>query len=113
MRWLTLGLCVSLAGCSSIFDEIDQQVIAAPQLPNVAASIKTVAAQYHLAQPLEFAGPIEAAPVSLVPWIVCLRSATAPKETYALFYKADAYVSSRISTIADRCDGQAYSSLPK
>jgi len=106
-----LGLCIALAGCSS-FDELENDPKPPPAISKAAPVIKTVAGQYHLTGALEIAGPIEAPASSLVPWVICLRSAAAPQATYAIFFKADTYVSSRMSTIADRCDGQTYQALP-
>jgi hypothetical protein len=111
---LSVLMATWLTGCSSVIEQIPQEgPTPAPNISEALASIKTVAGQYHVANPLEFSGPIEAGIESLVPWIICLRSAAVPGQTYALFYdKDDKYVSSRISTLADRCDGEAYSSLP-
>jgi hypothetical protein len=106
-----LGFCIALAGCSS-FDELENDPKPPPAISKAAANIKTVAGQYHLTGSLEIAGPIEAPVSSLIPWVICLRSAAAPQATYALFYKADTYLTSRMSTIADRCDGQTYQFLP-
>jgi hypothetical protein len=111
---LSVLIATSLTDCSSVIEQIPQEgPTSAPNISEALASIRTVAGQYHVASPLEFSGPIEAGVESLVPWIICLRSAAVPNETYALFYdKDDKYVSSRISTLADRCDGEAYGPLP-
>ncbi len=79
-----LGLCIALAACSS-FDELENDPKPPPAISKAAANIKTVAGQYHLTGTLEIAGPIEAPASSLIPWIICLRSATASQATYALF----------------------------
>jgi hypothetical protein len=107
-------MTIWLAGCSSVIEQISQDGSAsAPNVSKDLESIRKVASEYHLANPLEFSGPIGAGVESLVPWIICLRSAAVPGVTYAIFYgKDDKYASSRISTLADRCDGQAYGPLP-
>jgi hypothetical protein len=84
----------------------------APNSASAAATIRTVATQYHLTGQLEVAGPIEAPIASTPRWVICLKSASERRFTVALFFKAETYVSSRQATIGDRCDGQAYQSLP-
>jgi hypothetical protein len=84
----------------------------APNILKAIPAIKFTAGQYHLTGQLEIAGPIEAPAASLIPWVICLKSASEPRFTVALFYKADTLVSSREATIGDRCDSQAYQPLP-
>ena len=108
MRLVIVGLCgASVAACSAIHD-MPEEAKPAPDVQKAIPSIKVVAGQYHLTGQLEIAGPIEAPIVSTPPWVICLRSAASPRQTYALFYTADTYVSSRMSTIGDRCDSQTY-----
>ncbi|WMT72534.1 hypothetical protein [Bradyrhizobium sp. Ash2021] len=111
-RSAIMVLCAVLGACSSI-NEAAKEPVPAPDASKAVPIIKTVAGQYHLTGQLEIAGPIEAPIASSIPWVICLRSASAPRQTYALFYKKDEYVSSRISTIGDRCDSQVYEPLPK
>lgn len=108
MRLVIVGLCgASVAACSAIHD-MPEEAKPAPDVQKAISNIKAVAGQYHLTGQLEIAGPIEAPIVSTPPWVICLRSAATPRQTYALFYTADTYVSSRMSTIGDRCDSQTY-----
>ena len=110
---MTIGLCIVLAGCSSIGEAAPElETEPAPEISKAAKNIKTVAGQYHLTEPLEIAGPIEAPASSMTPWIICLRSAAEARFTVALFYKADTFVSPRIATMGDHCDGQTYRPLP-
>jgi hypothetical protein len=106
------GICgTAMTGCSD-FKDLPDEPKTAPDIQKASANLKTVAGQYQLSGQLEIAGPIEAPAVSTPPWIICLKSASQPRFTVALFYKADVFVSSRESTIADRCDGQIYRPLP-
>jgi hypothetical protein len=110
-RLVTVGFCVALAGCSGAHD-MPVEPTPAPNIPKAIPVVKFVASQYHLTGQLEIAGPIEAHAASLTPWVICLKSASEPRFTVALFYKADTLVSSRMATIGDRCNSQAYESLP-
>ena len=101
---VTLGFL--LAGCSSLLEEVEQ--VPAPDVAKAMSAIKNVAGQYHLTGELQIAGPIKAPAVSLDPWVICLRSPSESRFTIAIFYKADALVSSREATVADHCDGQPY-----
>jgi hypothetical protein len=108
---LAIVFCLAFAGCSGMHDMPDEPK-PSPDVQKAVPNIKTVAGQYHLTGPLEIAGPIEAPIVSTPPWIICLKSASQPRFTVALFYKGDSYVSARTATIGDRCDSQTYRPLP-
>ncbi len=108
--WMVIGVVFTLAGCSSLLEEVEQ--VPAPDIAKAISAIKAVAGQYHLTGGLQIAGPIKAPEVSLVPWVICLRSPSESRFTIAIFYKADTLVSSREATIADRCDSQAYQPMP-
>jgi hypothetical protein len=110
MRCLIVGLALTLAGCSSVIDAVEQEP--SPDITKAKLNIITIASEYHLPGQLQIAGPIEAPPVSLTPWVICLRGTSEARFTVALFYKGDTYVSSRESTIADGCDSQNYQPLP-
>jgi hypothetical protein len=112
VRLVIAGLCsASVASCFGMHD-LPEESKSAPDVRKAVPNIKVVAGQYHLTGQLEIAGPIEAPVASTPPWIICLKSNVTPRQTYALFYRADIYVSSRISTIGDRCDSQAYQPIP-
>jgi hypothetical protein len=106
-----LAFCLASAACSGMHD-MPEEPNPAPDVKKAIPSVKAVATQYHLTGQLEIAGPIEAPIMSSIPWVICLRAASAPHQTYALFFKADTYVSSRMSTIGARCDTQSYQPLP-
>jgi hypothetical protein len=109
--WMTTSLVFMLGGCSSLLEEVEQAP--APDIAKAISDIKTVAGQYHLTGELQIAGPIKAPAVSLVPWVICLRSRSESRFTVAIFYKADTLVSSREATVADRCDSQSYQPIQK
>jgi hypothetical protein len=107
----TLTCCLTSAACSGMHD-MPQEPKPAPDVQKAIPAIKIVAGQYHLTGELKIAGPIEAPIVSLTPWVICLKSASESRFTVALFYKADAIVSTREATLGDRCDSQVYRPLP-
>ncbi|RJF70770.1 hypothetical protein [Rhodopseudomonas palustris] len=111
MRTLTIILSsIMLGACSGILEGIPEPAAEAPTIKSATADIKRVAAEAKLPDPLEVAGPIEAKPATVAPWIVCVRSSTqAPaNQTYALFYRDIKLISSRPAAIVDRCDTQAF-----
>ena len=96
-------LCVLLAGCSSDVERFPQNLPPAPSLSTAAAVLKTVAAEAHLAEPVEVSDPIRANPISSSPWLICLRSGKSEQSkrlTYSAFF-TDKYVSSRYSAMVD------------
>jgi hypothetical protein len=111
MKWSAIGLCVTLAACSPV-PRLPPETVPPPSLAKATANIRTVAGQYHLTGQLEVAGPIEAPIVSTPPWVICLKSASQPRFSVALYYKADIYVSSHEATLGDHCDSQAFQALP-
>ncbi|MCD0422646.1 MAG: hypothetical protein QM576_00940 [Rhodopseudomonas sp.] len=105
--------CLALAGCSSILDALPDGGEKAPKAAVMSVDLKKVGEETKLPQPWQIAGPIEADPVTVTPWIVCLRS-NAPdqaRQTYALFYKGGKLQSYRFAAIVDRCDQQSFRSF--
>lgn len=109
-RWLVI--CLGLTACSSI-ETAPQDPGPPPDFVKVKPFLTGVASEYHILEGLEVAGPIRANSASSIPWIMCLRSASTPRKTYAAFFNGDKYVQSRMSLIADRCDGESYRPFPK
>src|SRR5712672_3442730 len=106
-------LCFLLASCSSVVAAPDENLPAAPYLSAVAVDLKKVAAEAHLAEPVEVSEPIRANPISSSPWLICLRSGKSEESkrlTYSAFF-TDKYVSSRYSAIIDHCEEQVYHPL--
>ena len=116
MRLSVLPLCFLLAACSSLTEDVPAATINPPDPSKVTASLRAVAVQAKLAEPVEISGPVAANPISAVPWIICLRSGTteeSKRHTYSAFFKNDEYVSSRMSVVVDHCETQAFSALGK
>ena len=109
-RWLVI--CLGLTACSSI-ETAPLDPGPPPDFLKVKPLLMRVASEYRIVEGLEFSGPIRAAAPSSIPWIMCLRSASAPRKTYAAFFKGDEYIRSRMSVIEDRCDGESYRPFPK
>ncbi|MFK4381358.1 hypothetical protein ACVWYQ_002512 [Bradyrhizobium sp. USDA 3397] len=88
----------------------------APEPSKVMGSLKKVAAEAQLKEPVEFSEPIRAHPISSVPWIICLRSGAtelSKRRPYAVLFEGNRYVEARLSVIVDRCEGQSFAALPK
>jgi hypothetical protein len=109
-RWL--AICLGLTACSSI-ETAPLDPGPPPDFVTVKRSLTRVASEYHIVEGLEVAGPIRANAPSSIPWIMCLRSASTPRKTYAAFFKGDEYIRSRMSVIEDRCDSESYRPFPK
>ncbi len=102
-------LGVLLAGCSSV-KSFPENLPPAPNLSAIASELKKVAAEAHLAEPVEVSDPIRAPAISLSPWLICLRSGKSDETkrlTYSAFF-TDKYVSSHYSAIVDHCSEQVY-----
>jgi hypothetical protein len=116
LRWPPAPLCFFLAACSSHPENLPTAVINPPDPSKVTAVLRTVAAAAKIGEPLEVSAPIQANPVSSIPWIICLRSGAteeSKRHTYSAFFKNNDYVSSRWSVIVDHCEAQVFSPLGK
>lgn len=114
MRTLTTILSsIALGACSGILEGIPEPAAEAPTIKSSLADIKRIAGEAKLPEPLEAAGPVEAKPTTVAPWIVCVRSTThsQAQQTYALFYRDLKLVSSRPAAIVDRCDTQTFARI--
>lgn len=88
----------------------------APEPSKVMNSLKKVAAEAKLAEPIEISEPVRAHPISSVPWIICLRSGAtelSKRRPYAVLFEGNRYVEARLSVIVDRCEGQPFVALPR
>jgi hypothetical protein len=86
MRMIAIVLgCAALAACSSV--EVASEPIPPPDMSKVMPAVRSFATQVHLAEPLEFSGPLEAPRNYFQRWMLCIRSAATPRKTYALFSK--------------------------
>ena len=116
LRLSILPLCFLLVACSSHQEDPPTAVINPPDPSKVTAVLRTVAAAAKIGEPLEVSAPIQANPVSSIPWIICLRSGAteeSKRHTYSAFFKNNDYVSSRWSVIVDHCEAQVFSPLGK
>jgi hypothetical protein len=105
--------CLAMAACSSFLEQLPEPADPAPTLASATAEIKRVAGEAKLLPPIEVAGPIEAKPTTVAPWIICVRSKSPEqsRQIYALFYREMKLVSSRMSAIVDRCEQQTFAPL--
>jgi hypothetical protein len=105
-------MCFLLAACSP--SRFMAQSDPGPDLSQIATSLKAAAASEKLQEPLEISSPIEANPISSIPWIVCIRSGAteeSEKQIYSVFYKANLYVAIRASAIVDDCEEQRFTAI--
>ena len=113
MRVQTALLCFALGACS-IFESGPP---AAPSNPPDAAAIATrvvaMAGDAKLPEPLEISSPRAVPPISPGDWIVCLKSSAPGTLRYAMFFKANDFVSARIAVRIDACDQDAYTPFVK
>jgi hypothetical protein len=110
MRVLGLLLCLVLADCSSVSENIAEDVVSPPDPFTALKGLKKAASEAHLAEPVEVSA---ANPISSSPWLICLRSGKSEESkrlTYSAFFKKD-YVSSQASALVDRCGEQVYHPL--
>ena len=111
MRMIAIVLgCAALAACSSV--EVANEPIPPPDMSKVMPALRSFATQVHLAEPLEFSGPLEAPRNYFQRWMLCIRSAATPRKTYALLFKKDEIETSHLSAVMDPCDSQTYGPLP-
>jgi hypothetical protein len=111
MRLITLVLaCAALAACASV--DVAKEPISPPDMSKLMPTLRGFGTQAHLAEPLEFSGPMEAPTNYLEHWMVCLRSAATPRKTYALLFQKDELKSSHMSATMDPCDSQIYGPVP-
>lgn len=102
-----------LLGACSVLEAVPEPALQSPIIKSATAEIKAVAKEAKLIDPLQVAGPFEADPMTVAPWIICVRS-TSPEQArlvYALFYRGTKLVSSRQSAIVDRCELQTFTPL--
>lgn len=114
MRMLAVLFCLTLAGCSSILEETTQKAELAPLISTSIPALKIAAAESKIHEPLEFAGPIPANPISSASWIICLRSGADDQSrrlVYSVFFQDGKRVSMHLSSIVDRCEAQVFTPL--
>jgi hypothetical protein len=114
MRALIIMASFGLAACSTHYD---QPLVTAPEPAKAIEGAKKAAAEEKLAGPLEISAVREAYPLGpggSGPYVLCIRgavSATGQRRTYAVFFKNNDYVETRMSVIIDHCEAEAFTPL--
>ena len=109
MRLRTYLLCLGLVGCATS----TPKTATLPTSAVLAAAIQTVFIEARLGGAPE----VSVIRSSFQPlpgdWVVCLRGNGPDRaQKYAIFFQNGQYLSSRIATVADQCDEQAYVPAP-
>ncbi len=114
MRLQAPLLCLSLAACSSVSENVISQDVARPPDEKVLEGMKVAVVESRFELPLEVSDLMRSNPNYTPRWMVCLRS-TKTEETKRLtrtvFFSDQGYVSSRYSAIMDGCASQSYHTL--
>jgi hypothetical protein len=112
MRFPAALLCCGLAACSS-FEGAALDPVKPPEAAAIAAWVKQTAKEAKLPDPLEVSSPSEAAMVSPGPWMVCMRSgAPDQRSRYAIFFKNNDFLGSRLAVRIDGCAEATFAPLP-
>jgi hypothetical protein len=112
MRVFVVLACFVLAACSS--SVYNPPPVSAPDPATATKVAKKASNEEKLMGTVEVSAVREAHPVSPGPYILCLRgaeSATAPRRTYAVFFKNNDYIGARMSVIIDSCETQPFTPL--
>ena len=100
-------------GCL-FFAIYDLPPVSAPDSEAATAAAKKASNEEKLMGSVEVSAVREAHPLGPGPYVLCLRgaeSATAPRRTYAVFFKNNDYVAARMSVMIDSCEAQAFTPL--
>ena len=103
--------CFVLTACSS--SVYNPPPVSAPDAEAANKAAKK-ASDEELVGSVEVSAVREAYSASPGPYILCLRgaeSATAPRRTYAVFFKNNDYVAARMSVMIDSCEAQPFTPL--
>ena len=112
MRLLAVLVSFVLSACSAVPAYVPPPTYAT-QLSKAREGAKFAANEEKLVGPVEISGVREAHPLGKGPYILCIRgdNSRAGVRTYAVFFKGNDYVSSRMSVILDSCETQTFTSL--
>jgi len=111
MRVFVVLACFVLAACSSVYN---LPPVIAPDQEAAAKAAKKASNEEKLVGSVEVSAVQEDHLVSPGPYILCIRGAvsgTAPLRTYAVFFKNNDDVGTRMSVIIDSCETQAFTPL--
>jgi hypothetical protein len=110
MRLFAVLACLVLGACSAVYD-LPQTY--APEPSKATEGAQRGANDEKLVGPVEVSAVRQAHPLGLGPYILCIRGTnpTVGTHTYAVFFKNNDYVSSRMSVMIDSCEAQAFIQL--
>ena len=112
MRVFVVLACFVLTACSS--SVYNPPPVSAPDAEAANKAAKKASNEEKLVGSVEVSAVREAYSASPGPYILCLRgaeSATAPRRTYAVFFKNNDYVAGRMSVMIDSCESQPFTPL--
>ena len=112
MRSSAVLVSMVLSACSTVPAYVPPPTYA-PELSKALTGAKKAANEEKLAGPVEISAVREAHPLGSGPYILCIRGANSftGMRTYAVFFKNNNYVSSRMSVMLDNCETQAFTPL--
>lgn len=109
MRWLLVLACLIFGGCSPTV--YDLPAVYAPE-PSIAMDGARVGAnEARLVGPVEVSATRESYPLEPGPYMLCIRginTVTPGTYTYAVFFKNNKYITTRMSVMIDKCDAETY-----
>jgi hypothetical protein len=107
MRLLVVLPCLVLGACSTVYDI---PATYAPEPSKALDGAKRGANEEKLIGPVEMSEVRQADPLGPGPYMFCIRGAnpTVGTRTYAVFFKNNDYVASRMSIMLDHCETQAF-----
>lgn len=111
MRVFAVLACLVLAACSSVYN---LPPVTAPDPEAATKAAKKASNEEKLVGSVEVSAVREGHPLSPGPYILCIRgaeSATKPSRTYAVFFKNNDYVGTRMSVMIDSCEKETFTPL--
>ena len=110
MRLLAVLACLVLGAC---FAAYDLPPTYPPEPSKALEGAKRGANEEKLVGPVEISAVREAHPLGPGPYILCIRGANSltGMHVYAVFFKNNTYVSTRMSVMIDNCETQAFTPL--
>ena len=111
MRLLAVLACLVLGAC---FAAYELPPTYAPEPSKALEGAKRGANFEKLVGPVEVSAVREAHPLGLGPYMLCIRGInflSEKRHTYAVYFKNNDYVSTRMSVIVDNCEVQAFTPL--
>jgi hypothetical protein len=112
VRLLAVFVSLVLTACSTIPAYVPPATYA-PKFSKAREGAKFAANQEKLVGLVEISAVRKAHPLGDGPYILCVRGDNSRNgvRTYAVFFKNNDYVSTRMSVMLDNCETQAFTSL--